>query len=59
MRNKKNLLDQSDIWKTLVEQASWEAKTSRAEKKFAEDALAQCKKELEWIKRKKNLLASE
>ena len=59
MRNKKNLLDQSDIWKNQVEQALWEAKTSRAEKKFAEDALAQCKKELEWIKRKKNLLASE
>lgn len=59
MRNKKNLLDQSDIWKTQVEQALWEAKTSRAEKKFAEDALAQCKKELEWVKRKKNIIASE
>jgi len=59
MRNKKNLLDQSNTWKTQVEQALWEAKTSRAEKKFAEDALAQCKKELEWIKRKKNIIASE
>ena len=59
MRNKKNLLNQSDVWKTQVEQELWEAKTSRAEKKFAEDALAQCKKELEWVKRKKNIIASE
>jgi hypothetical protein len=46
IKNKQMLLDQADVWRTQVEHALAEAKISRDQRKYAEDALAQCERRL-------------
>lgn len=57
----RTVLDESEVLAEQAEMAFREADTSRREKKFAEDALAQCKRDLDWIRQRyqRNRNASE